>query len=134
GLGIARVLQSAPARWCLAQCLREGIDVMRRRGIRPARVAPLGARGVAAVMGLPDWVFSGVVAKLMTIDARAESSTAQDLKRGRPTEIEQLNGEVVRLAHEGGTRAVCNEIVVGAVREHECAIAAGGTPDWMEPW
>jgi len=85
-------------------------------------------------MGLPDWVFSGVVAKLMTIDARAESSTVQDLKRGRPTEIEQLNGEVVRLAHGGGTRAVCNEIVVGAVREHECAIAAGGTPDWMEPW
>ena len=37
---------------------------------------------------------------------------AEDLARGRPTEIDALCGEVVRLARAAGLRAPCNEWMV----------------------
>jgi 2-dehydropantoate 2-reductase len=46
-------------------------------------------------------------------------SLQQDLQRRKPTEVEYVNGEIVRLAESTGTRAPANELVVRMVRELE---------------
>lgn len=52
-------------------------------------------------------------------------SVYQDLQRGRPTEIDFVNGEIVRLAAEAGTEAPYNATTVAMVHELE---ARGGRP------
>lgn len=46
-------------------------------------------------------------------------SLYQDLLRGKPTEVEHINGEIVRLACAHGGQAPRNELVVQLVREVE---------------
>ncbi len=44
------------------------------------------------------------------------SSMLQDIRRGAPTEIEAINGEVVRLAHECGIPVPVNEVILQLIR------------------
>ena len=46
-------------------------------------------------------------------------SLQQDLERGKPTEVEFVNGEMVRLAESKGTTAPANRLVVQLVRALE---------------
>jgi len=50
---------------------------------------------------------------------RTLSSTLQSLRRGRPTEIEYLNGEIVRLGQQVGMATPWNSRIVDVVREVE---------------
>lgn len=46
-------------------------------------------------------------------------SLRKDIERGKPTEVEYINGEIVRLAVANGTTAPVNELVVRMVHELE---------------
>ena len=46
-------------------------------------------------------------------------SMLQDLRRGRPTEVEALNGALVRLAHQVGLEAPINQLITRLVHEKE---------------
>jgi 2-dehydropantoate 2-reductase len=48
-----------------------------------------------------------------------------DLSRGRTTEIDQLNGEIVRLAERNGRDAPLSRAIVALVKEAE---SNGGSP------
>jgi 2-dehydropantoate 2-reductase len=56
---------------------------------------------------------------MLAIDPLARSSMADDLVAGRPTEIDWLNGEVVRLAERLGRRAPVNNRLTALVRAVE---------------
>lgn len=53
------------------------------------------------------------------------SSTAQDLTRGRPTEIDHLNGVIVRRAAAQGLSAPANQAVLAMVKALQARGAAG---------
>jgi 2-dehydropantoate 2-reductase len=72
-----------------------------------------------AVIGSPDWLFNNLFLKLQKIDAKARSSMADDLAAGRRTEVDYLNGELVRLAGDLGADAPVNRKVVELIREAE---------------
>jgi len=129
GLGIAAMLADPDARACFSECLLEGRRLLAAAGRPIARVGPLGARGVAAAMRLPTWLVKATA----PVGPSAVTSTLSDLRAGRPTEIDDLNGELVDLAQTLGASAPCNTVVVEAVRAHERAIAAGGQPQWVRP-
>ena len=74
------------------------------------------------MIGAPDFLFKRLVLKRQRIDASARSSMADDFAAGRPSEIDYLNGEVVRLAHKIGRRAPVNEMIVNLVRQHELGV------------
>jgi 2-dehydropantoate 2-reductase len=48
--------------------------------------------------------------------AKNRSSMLQDVLRGSPTEIDAINGEVVRLAHEGRVQVPVNEVILSLVK------------------
>jgi 2-dehydropantoate 2-reductase len=117
GSTIAESLRSRTLRWCFARLMREGLAVMRAAGLRPTSVIGIPPGVIARVLGLPDAIVLRVARSLVAIDPRAKSSTLQDLEAGKPTEIDDLSGEIVRLAR--ARDAPANRIVVDAVHALE---------------
>lgn len=121
GVPIVEAVRSRTLRLCFAECVKEGLRVMRTAGIEPARVLALPTTWLERVLRLPDAVFLALARSLITIDETARSSTLQDLDRGKPTEIDFLNGELVELAERHGTTAPVNRVVIDHVHRLEAA-------------
>ena len=62
----------------------------------------------------------------MKIDPEARSSMWEDLSRGRLTEVDHLNGEIVRVAESCGRRAPLNQRMVEIV--HDAEKRGSGSP------
>ena len=119
GLPLREELGQRAYRRCLAIAQEEALGLLARAGIRPARLTPLPAQLLPAVLRLPDGVFQRLGRRMLAIDPLARSSMADDLVAGRPTEIDWLNGEVVRLAERLGRRAPVNTRLTALVRAAE---------------
>jgi 2-dehydropantoate 2-reductase len=72
----------------------------------------------------PDWLFNRFFLKRWKIDAKARSSMADDLAAGRKTEVDYINGELVRLAERLQRAAPVNRAIVELIRKAE----AGAKP------
>ena len=67
------------------------------------------------VLRCPTPLFRVIAARMLRIDPLARSSMADDLALGRPTEIQALCGEIVRLAHSVGRNAPLNADMVARI-------------------
>ena len=121
GLPLREQLGLRAYRLCLAQCQREALIVYRAAEVRPARISPVPAAITPHVLRLPDALFRRVAASTLDIDAQARSSMWEDLERGRPTEIDSLQGEIVALAAQHGLSAPANACLTRLVHEAEAA-------------
>ena len=109
-------LLDADLRWCTAALIEEALVVLARAGIRPARMSPLPPKWLPSVLRLPTPMFRLLAARMLRIDDKARSSMADDLSRGRPTEVDAIQGAVIRLAGELGLPAPLNTRIAGLVR------------------
>ncbi len=107
-LPLREQLLDAALRRVLAALQQEALIVMRAAGIEPARLAAVPPAWMPALLRLPTALFRVLAAGALRIDERARSSMADDLAFGRPTEIDALCGEVVRLAAVVGGSAPLN--------------------------
>ncbi|MCO5165790.1 MAG: 2-dehydropantoate 2-reductase [Planctomycetes bacterium] len=98
------------------------------RALAGAAAAEVGA--VARSLGVAgDWSAAAAGARWEAV-ARATadnaSSTLQDLRRGRPTEVNAINGAVAAAAREAGVAAPVNELLARLVAAREELTAHGG--------
>jgi len=107
-----------------AAAMREGLHILKRAGIEPAKIGDVGPRLMPAVIDSPDWLFNRIFIKRWKIDAKARSSMSDDLAQGRKTEIDYINGELVALAERVGAEAPVNRKIVELIRAAE----AGAPP------
>ena len=107
-----------------AASMREGLELLKRAEIEPATVGPISPQVLPRIVDTPDWIFNTLFMKRWKIDAKARSSMADDLAAGRETEIDYLNGELVRLAERLQRAAPVNAAIVELVRKAE----AGADP------
>jgi 2-dehydropantoate 2-reductase len=121
GLPLRAELATRGYRRVLAALMREALAVMRIAGVRPARAAALPPGWIPWVLDLPDPLFLRVAGAMLKIDPEARSSMWEDLQRGRATEIDYINGEIVRLAERAGIDAPLNRAVVELVHRVEAA-------------
>lgn len=110
----------------IARVVEEGLAVLRAAGVKPAalRGVPMGV--LPTLFRLPTPLVRLVMRKPMRADPEARSSMWEDLERRRKTEVDYLNGEVVRLAEAHGVPAPVNRKIVELIREAEAAGA--GSP------
>lgn len=97
----------------------EALGLLRRAGISVQRSGRLLPKLTPHVLRCPTWLFERVAAQMVKIDPQARSSMQDDLDQGRATEVDYLNGEVVRLAERLGREAPVNGRVVALIREAE---------------
>jgi 2-dehydropantoate 2-reductase len=126
GRTLLEELRERDYRRVFAGSMREGLNLLDQAGIEPAKVGAVGPRLLPWVIGSPDWLFRNLFMKAWKIDARARSSMADDLAAGRKTEVDYINGELVRLAERLGTDAPVNRKVVELIRRAEA-----GAPPWQ---
>jgi 2-dehydropantoate 2-reductase len=104
-------------RRCFAALIDEGLALLRAAGIAPAQVVAVPPRTLVKLLRLPTPLFRLIAARMLRIDPKARSSMADDVARGRPTEIDALCGEIVRLAQAQGLRAPRNARMVELLQQ-----------------
>ena len=128
GLPLAVELRDRDCRIVLAACQDEALALARRIGTPVSRMTPLPPALVPTILRAPTPVFEKLSSASLKVSPQARSSMADDLERGRGTEIDELQGAVVALGEiHGSPTPVCTRIVE-LVREAETA-----GPD-RRPW
>ncbi|WP_448579120.1 2-dehydropantoate 2-reductase [Thermaurantiacus sp.] len=128
GVSLMEELRQRDYRRAWAMCLKEGLALVKAAGITPVDPLPMPLDLMPAIMSLPDRLYGFVVSQAgggrSRVDPLARSSMADDLAKGRPTEVDQLNGEIVRLAARLSRTAPVNARMLELVRKAE----AGAPP------
>ncbi|GAA0270030.1 2-dehydropantoate 2-reductase [Cryptosporangium japonicum] len=119
GVPLRAELSQRAYRRVLALLVEEALAVLRAAGIRPARVTKVPPGALPTLLRVPDALFTRLAGAMLRIDPEARSSMAEDLDAGRRTEVEYLNGAVVRLAERAGVDAPVNRKVVALVHAAE---------------
>jgi len=125
------LLLSPGYRRVVAAVVGEALAVLRTAGVRPARLRGVPVGWMPAVLRLPTALVRLVTRAQMKVDPEARSSMWEDLTRGRPTEVDFLNGEIVRLAAQTGAAAPLNRRIVELV--HAAEAAGAGSPALSAP-
>ena len=118
-LPLKEELSQRAFRRCLALAQAEALPLLREAGIAPAKLTPLPAGLVPYALSLPDFLFRILGRKMLEIDPLARSSMSDDLSAGHPTEVDWINGEVVKLAQRLGRSAPINAKLCALVHEAE---------------
>ena len=128
GIPIRSMLSQRGYRRIIAACIQEAIDLYKVAGIRIVRLGKIVPQLAPFILRLPDFLFFRVASTMIRIDPSAMTSLAQDLMAGKKTEIDFLNGEIVRLARSRGREAPINESIVRLI--HAAEQDGGGSPEW----
>lgn len=126
GLPLKAELSQRGYRRCLGLAQTETIGLLAAAEIEPAKLTPVPPKLMARLLGVPDALFARLARRMLAIDPHARTSMLDDLEDGRPTEIDYINGEVVRLAERLGRSAPVNAKLVALVHEAE----SGGRRQW----
>lgn len=124
GVPLREQLGDREHRRVMAAVVREAMGCLRAAGIRPVRIGRMIPSLAPFVLSLPDWLFFRIASTMVKIDPAARSSMWEDLARGRPTEVEHLNGAIIRLGEQHGVPTPLNR----RVRELVLAAEGRGSP------
>lgn len=119
GLALKSQLSQRAYRRCLALLIAEALGVLRAARIRPAKIAKVGPQLLPTLLRLPDTLFKRVAVAMLKIDPEARSSMWQDLQAGHLTEVDYLNGAIVRLAESLARDAPANRRVTALIHAAE---------------
>ncbi|MEX0283754.1 MAG: 2-dehydropantoate 2-reductase [Paracoccaceae bacterium] len=100
GLTLQAQLLDRDWRRLMADQMAETLAVLRAAGIAEQSTAPVPSRMIPFILRLPTPLFRRVAAQMIAIDAEARTSMAYDLDAGRGTEIDALQGEIIRLGQQ----------------------------------
>ena len=112
-------LKQRDYRRVFAASMREGLELLKLAEIEPVAAGSISPGRLPRIIDAPDWLFNRFFLKRWKIDAKARSSMTDDLAAGRKTEVDYINGELVRLAKRLQRDAPVNRAIVELVRDAE---------------
>ncbi len=127
---LAAQLASREWRKLLADQMAEGLAAMKTAGITPVSATPIPPSWTPTLLRLPDMIFNLILGRTMKIDPEARSSMWQDLKQGRTTEIDYLQGAIIALAERHGVDVPLSPRIVALIKDAE---RAGRGPPGLTP-
>lgn len=102
GLPLLEMLQNRAWRSLMADQMMEALAVLRSADIPVVSTAPVPMTWVPRILRLPTPIYRRVAAQMLKIDRQARTSMAYDLREGRLTEVDQLQGAIMELAGAEG--------------------------------
>lgn len=129
GLTVQQAVDHAGLRRIMTASMREAVRVGVARGVRFGSLQALGDRRLRAFALLPLWAGQMLPAMMRVRMGNVPNfgSTLQSVKRGQPTEVDFLNGAVVREAALAGIPAPVNASLVELV--HQVEVSGFLSPD-----
>jgi 2-dehydropantoate 2-reductase len=129
GMTVQDVVAHRGLRRVMAASMREAVRVGMARGVRFGSLQGLGDRRLRAFSRLPLWAAEALPLRMRRRMGTVpnQGSTLQSILRGQRTEIDFLNGAVVREAREAGVSAPVNELLTELVHERE------SSNDFLQP-
>lgn len=118
---VKQMLEQRGFRKIIAQAMRELILVSRATGIALPKIAAVPMHLVPRVLDIPDWLFNVLGSKMMDIDPTVRTSMWWDLSNKKMTEVDFLNGAVVREGQALGIACPTNQRIVDYIHEAERA-------------
>ncbi|TFC90514.1 MULTISPECIES: ketopantoate reductase family protein [Cryobacterium] len=134
GLSVQEVVDHTGLRRVMTESMRETVRVGMKRGVRFGSLQGLGDGPLRTFSRLPTGLGQVLPLRLRSRmgDVPNLGSTQQSLKRGQLTEIDYLNGAVVREATLAGVRVPVNELLTALVHEVEARGVPLSTYDVLE--
>jgi 2-dehydropantoate 2-reductase len=135
GVPLRQQLAQRAWRRLLADQMTEGLAAIRAEGIKPVSPTPIPSNWTPSLLRLPDAIFEALLGRTMKIDPQARSSMAEDLQRGRRTEVDYLQGVIVEIADRHGLQASLSRRIVELIKRAEAAGqgSPGLTPEQIRP-
>ncbi|PSL18137.1 2-dehydropantoate 2-reductase [Shimia abyssi] len=126
GLPLKRQINEMRWRRLIAAQMSEALRVLDAAGLEPVNPVSgtIPISKMPSLLRLPTLLFRLAANIMVSIDPHARSSMWDDLKNGRSTEIDELQGEIVSLAKAAGIQAPINQRVFELIKQAE-AIGAG---------
>ncbi len=119
GAPTRELLLSPGFRRVIAAVIAEALSVLKAAGIKPAALRGIPVGLMPHVLRLPTPLVRLVTRAQMQVDPQARSSMWEDLNRRRTTEVDFLNGEIVKLAERVGVTAPLNQRITELVHAAE---------------
>ena len=123
---VKTMIETAGYRKIIVALMRELLAVTDAQNIELPKVSAVPGHWLPRIMSLPNWAFLRVAQKMLAIDPAAKTSMCWDLHAGRITEIEYLNGALVRQANKLGIDCPVNTKIVDLVHQVESKQASIG--------
>ncbi|MCK5178919.1 MAG: hypothetical protein KAR32_05255 [Candidatus Omnitrophica bacterium] len=101
--------------------LKEGVEIIGKAGIAPVSLPKFPVERIVGLAQMPIDQAAGIINKTLTTLSKEPlyGSILQSIMRKRPSEIDYINGEIVRLARQLQVDAPLNEKVVDMVHQVE---------------
>jgi len=126
GLTTGNMLADKNYRIVWGSAILEGLQVFKASGVSYVNVLKLPIGLLPYLLGSN--VLFYVLSSLQKADTKGYSSMSQDLLHGRPTEIDSINGEILRMADSVGVECPVNRALVELIRKrsaHEIGAVSG---------
>jgi len=121
GQSLQEQLSDPAWRRLFATCIDEGRAEAKAAGVKLARFEGASPNMMPMILRLPTWAFQWIISMTVKFGGDARSSMQADFDRFRPTEIDDLQGEISRRAHARGAAAPLCAAISILVREAEAA-------------
>lgn len=106
-------------RCCLALLQEEALGLLRSADIKPATLGAWPAAWTPRLLRLPNGLFGALRGSAFEFDSQARSGMSSDLAAWRATEVDWIQGDVVRLGRRLGRQAPMNERMCQLVHDAE---------------
>jgi 2-dehydropantoate 2-reductase len=138
---VKAMLEQRSYRRVIALLMSELLQVADALGINLPKITAISAHKIPMVLRLPNFIFSRVANQMLEVDPNARSSMWWDVSQGKPTEIEHINGAILKYARTLNIACPANEKIRSLISqlsgkanltdEQQPPIAAATLLDWV---
>ena len=119
GQTIKESIVNNDSRAILIATMKEGINVLKQSGISLKTLPDIDPKKMVRRLSLFNSALIRIGSRFMGLKENARTSMWQSLSRGKPTEIDYINGEIVNLAKKNNLKAPINLKLVELVKKAE---------------
>lgn len=114
---VKTMLEQRDYRRVIALLMSELLQVADGLCIKLPKITAISAHKIPMVLRLPNFIFSRVANKMLEIDPNVRSSMWWDVSQGKLTEIEHINGAILKHAKTLNIACPANEKIISLISQ-----------------
>ena len=114
---VKAMLEQRGYRRVIAMLMTELLQVADALNIKLPKITAVSAHKIPMILRLPNFIFSRVANKMLEVDPNVRSSMWWDVSQGKPTEIEHINGAILKHAKSLNIACPANEKISSLISQ-----------------